>query len=381
VDYIILDVNPAYEAIIGLAREKVVGAKASKAYGTGEPPYLEVYAEVAAVGAPTSFETYFAPLEKHFSISVFSPGRNKFATVFEDITARRRAEEILKREHELLNRLMETSPVGITVVNRTGHLTFANSRAEEILGVSEQEVSGLAYNDPTWQITDYEGNPLPDEALPFSRVMATGQPVYDVRHAIEWPSGRRVLLSTNAAPLFDWTDRVDSVISVIEDVTARAREEQQRRKQLEQELKSLDLLSSPPNTGVTAQMFGLTPLRQNLPDIFQKLVEQYTDLLDLAVEQRLYKVDHHVSDNLRKIAGHLGALRAGPRDVVECHSQAVKQKVTSVEPSRARVYVEESRLIILELMGYLTTYYRNHAMGADTGGVPPRGKTGAGHDE
>jgi PAS domain S-box-containing protein len=380
-DYVILDVNPAYESITGLSRENVIGGKASEVYGTVEPPYLGIFSEVVVLNKPTSFETYFEPMGKHFNISVFSPGRNKFATVFEDITERIQFEESRRREHDLLNRVMETSPVGISVVDRTGEISFANSRAAEILGVTEKEIGGLLYDDPGWRITDYDGNPWPDEALPFRRVMATGQPVYDVRHAIEGPTGRRILLSINAAPLFDQVGRVDSVISVIEDVTARVQEEQQRRKQLEQELGSLNLLSSPPNSGVTAQMFGLTPLRQNLPDIFQKLVEQYGELLDRAVEQRLYKIEHQVSDGLRKIAGHLGALQAGPRDVVECHSLAVKQKVGNVDSGRTKVYLEESRLAVLELMGYLTTYYRNYAMGSGTGEPTPHKKTGAGHDE
>jgi transcriptional regulator with PAS, ATPase and Fis domain len=56
-DYIILDVNPSYEKILSLKKEKAVGRKASELYGTGQPPYIEIYAKVAASGQPTSFET------------------------------------------------------------------------------------------------------------------------------------------------------------------------------------------------------------------------------------------------------------------------------------------------------------------------------------
>ncbi len=92
VDYVITDVNPAFEAITGLPRELAVGRRASELYGTGQAPYLELYAPVAAGGGPKRFETYFAPMRKHFDVSVFSPGKGKFATVFTDITVRKKAE-------------------------------------------------------------------------------------------------------------------------------------------------------------------------------------------------------------------------------------------------------------------------------------------------
>jgi len=102
VDYKILDVNPSYELITGLDREIVIGSKASELYGTGRPPYIDVYAKAAATGQPASFETYFLPMDKHFSISVFSPRRGQFATVFSDVTERKRAEEQLRGQGALL---------------------------------------------------------------------------------------------------------------------------------------------------------------------------------------------------------------------------------------------------------------------------------------
>lgn len=91
-DYVILDVNPAYEVHTGIARKNAVGKKASELYTIGEPPYIEVYARVAATGKHHNFETYFDPLKKHYRISVFSPAKGLFATVFEDITERKQFE-------------------------------------------------------------------------------------------------------------------------------------------------------------------------------------------------------------------------------------------------------------------------------------------------
>lgn len=82
IDYRILDVNPAYESILDLKKKDVLNKLGSKIYGTKEAPYLEEYAEVTKTGKSYRFEVYFPPMDKHFLISVFSPDKNQFATVF-----------------------------------------------------------------------------------------------------------------------------------------------------------------------------------------------------------------------------------------------------------------------------------------------------------
>ncbi len=142
---------------------------------------------------------------------------------------RQRAKEALRRERDLLRLINETSPVGITVLNREGQVTFANRRAEKVLGLTQDQITQRTYNAPAWRITDYEGQPFPDEALPFNQVMTTGRAVYDVRHAIAWPDGHRVLLSINASPLFDDTGQVDGMVATVDDVTERVRAEEALR--------------------------------------------------------------------------------------------------------------------------------------------------------
>ncbi len=95
IDYRMLAVNPAYETITGLMADQVLGREATVAYGTAEAPYLDRYARVVASGKPAAFETRFDALGKDFRISAFSPAKDQFATVFEDISERKRAEAVL----------------------------------------------------------------------------------------------------------------------------------------------------------------------------------------------------------------------------------------------------------------------------------------------
>jgi len=97
VDYLVVDVNPSYEAILGMSRESVVGRRGSDVYATDEAPYLTQYARVVSSGTPASFEADFKPLGRVFSVSVFSPGPRIFATVFDDISERKRTEQEIAR--------------------------------------------------------------------------------------------------------------------------------------------------------------------------------------------------------------------------------------------------------------------------------------------
>ena len=110
VNYEIIDVNPAFEEILGINKKEVLGKNSSKVYGTGEPPYLDVYGNVSQTGIPTHFETYFESMNKYFSINVFSPSKGIFVTIFEDITERRRNEEALIENQRTLETLISNLP-------------------------------------------------------------------------------------------------------------------------------------------------------------------------------------------------------------------------------------------------------------------------------
>jgi len=92
VDYRILDVNPAYERIMGIPRENAAGALGSQLYGLGQAPFLDKLERVAETGVPQQFEAFFAPAGKQLSFTVSRPRPGMFSTVFFDVTERRRAE-------------------------------------------------------------------------------------------------------------------------------------------------------------------------------------------------------------------------------------------------------------------------------------------------
>ncbi|NLT50391.1 MAG: PAS domain S-box protein [Ignavibacteria bacterium] len=142
VDYQIVDVNPAFEKQTGLLATDAKNKLASEFYKINPPPFLEYFAAVALSGIPSNFEEYFEPIGKYFDISVFSPSPGFFATVFADITEKKKyLAEILaaKESAESMNKAKSTFLATMSHELRTplvgilGYSEMLNSEIEDPL--------------------------------------------------------------------------------------------------------------------------------------------------------------------------------------------------------------------------------------------------------
>ena len=136
---------------------------------------------------------------------------------------------------------------------------------------------------------------------------------------------------------------------------------EQRERELE--VRSLEQLSQPQATEVASQLVGNAPLRETLPDIFEELVGRYWNLLEIVLEGEPSDEGYDVRRELGEIGQQLGSLNVGPSDVVAIHADAFKQKIRDAKPQKAQAYIRESRLLIIELLSNLVTFYRNLSMG------------------
>ncbi len=147
------------------------------------------------------------------------------------------ARERLRRERDLISRIMETSPVGIVVADQTGKITFANLQAEKTLGLTKEVIAQKACSVLDWRLTDAEENSLPGPASSLKQILDSGQPVHDAFYAIDPAGGggadstvqNRILFSVNAAPLFDANGKIDGMVVTVEDITTRLALEAQLR--------------------------------------------------------------------------------------------------------------------------------------------------------
>lgn len=214
VDYRIEEVNPAYEKHTGVLMDSARNQLASEFYGINVPPYLEVYANVALTGKPHYFETYFPPLKKHFDISVFSPKKNWFATVFTDITERKRVEEELKESEYRLRRFYESGLTGVMYWNMDGRIIDANDKFLEMTGYTRDD---LINGEIDWlHMTPPEYKELDDKSVIELKTVGVNKIPFEKEYIRK--DGSRVPIIIAGAMLDD--ERYNGVAFVL-DITER----------------------------------------------------------------------------------------------------------------------------------------------------------------
>ncbi|QLG48847.1 PAS domain-containing sensor histidine kinase [Natrinema halophilum] len=170
------------------------------------------------------FEDYYPPWDKWFLNAIYS-SESGLSVYSRDITERKRREQELSRYETIV----ETSPIGITIVDSDGEMQFANDRAEEIYGRSKDQINDLSFDDSEWSEVDVDGEPLPDDEKPFPQIMESGEPVFDYVSGISGPDEQRVWISINGAPVYNDHGEIESAVFAIEDITERKEREQALR--------------------------------------------------------------------------------------------------------------------------------------------------------
>lgn len=91
-DYRFLDANPAFYELTGLD-PSILGRTVLEVLPATERTWIETYGRVAQTGEPVQLEQYSGALERWYEVRAFAPQPGRFATVFLDVTDRRRSEE------------------------------------------------------------------------------------------------------------------------------------------------------------------------------------------------------------------------------------------------------------------------------------------------
>jgi len=142
--------------------------------------------------------------------------------VLTDVTARKHAEEELRRSEEHFRRVFDESPVGVVIVDTGKSLVDVNPALCAMLGYSRADLVGLTIAD----LTHADDLALSEQALAHVAESATGMSRVEKRYRRN--DGSTMWAQVTVAQLHDATSAVVGHVGMIEDIGERRRAESLR---------------------------------------------------------------------------------------------------------------------------------------------------------
>lgn len=296
-----------------------------------------------------------------------------------DITEHRRAQEALRHAEAFNWAILNSLTVHIAVLDEHGTIIAVNDAWTEFVQTNGdpilQSVGVGANYFAACERTAKEGIVEAGKVLEGMRAVLRGElPVYE----LEYPccgTGEERWFLMRVLPL---QGAQQGLVVAHTDITeqrraaraaAEAEELRQRLRAMERELREVDRISRPLSGQTLAD--ASMPLKRRNPELFRRAVTEYIALIEDALKRRAFNEQPTATAQLRELGERLGAEAAGPRDVVEIHLSAIRHASTDAPVSRQQAYLEEGRLLVLELMGHLAAYYRSQALGLAAREPPP----------
>jgi PAS domain S-box-containing protein len=215
-DYRFVEVNPLFEEMTGL--KDAEGRTAYEMLPELEPHWLEAYSRVALGGESLRFEQSSETMGRHFDVfaTPVQP-RGRFAIVFKDITARRKAEAALIESEARLWRVLDQLFAFVGVLTPEGVVQYANQAPLEAAGIALHDVVGKRFDQAYWWSHDEAVQTQLRDAMQRA---AKGEAVrYDV--AVRMAGGRLMTIDFQIAPMRDENGTVIGLIPSAIDIDER----------------------------------------------------------------------------------------------------------------------------------------------------------------
>lgn len=219
--------NPAFVGLFGFKEpEELVGRHVLDFIAPSHRSQVQHYVERRARGEAVPFRyqtlglrTDGSQFDMEVSASTFRlQGGLHTLAIVRDVTERRRAQETLAGERNLLRTLIDALPDYIYTKDRQSRFLISNvANAQLLNAATEEDVRGRSVLDLC----------PPDIAQRFidddRRIIESGQPLFDQEEPFVLPNGERRTFLTTKLPLRDAAGEVIGLVGVSKDVTERKR--------------------------------------------------------------------------------------------------------------------------------------------------------------
>ncbi|GEM_PF-1154702 len=151
-----------------------------------------------------------------------------------DMNEKKEAVEALRRERDILTRIMATSPASIVLSDVDGNISYANAQAENLLEIQPVSGSQTEYTRAKCRMRQLDGSPMARHESPVWKALEQQEIVLKERCMLQWPEGRQVLVSVSIAPLFDADGNATEFVALYEDITRTVLAEKEAAQQQQQ---------------------------------------------------------------------------------------------------------------------------------------------------
>jgi PAS domain S-box-containing protein len=223
-DIIFVNVNAAFNRIINIPALVNSNQRLSEVMpGLKEafPEVFKIYGKVALTGIPEVFDLNFTPIGKWLHISIYSPAKEYFVTVFSDITKHKTADEKIRESEERYRNVVEDQTEFICRFTPEGTHVFVNDAYCRYFGLKREEILGHQFR-PKILEEDRE------RVRRFLVNLTQEHPVDTIEHRIIMPDGSIRWQRWIDRAIFDDSGNLVEYQSVGQDIT--------ERKQVEDEL-------------------------------------------------------------------------------------------------------------------------------------------------
>ena len=277
VDYIILEVNEAYERIVGINKADIEGRRATEVFPEIKNlalDYIGMYGRIALEGSEIKFEENFEPINRCLSIYAYSPKRGEFVAIFTDITDRKRAEEALAAAHRQTQSLIDNMPAIVYAFDLDERFVIANAALAELLKSTPQQMIGKRRHEfmPGGDADWHEANDR--------KVIEAGRPMEFEEHS--QLNGRSITWLTTKFPLRDAQGKIYMLAGISADISAR--------KQAEMALKEL-------NEQLEQRVAEGTAIAEGRANQLRALAAELT----IAEQREKKKLAHLLHDHLQQL--------------------------------------------------------------------------------
>jgi PAS domain S-box-containing protein len=150
-----------------------------------------------------------------------------------EIGERSQIEAALRSSEQEYRDLVANLDTGVVVHASDARILMSNYRAQELMGLSESQLTGKHAMDPAWHLLKEDGTTMGLDEYPVHLVMASAMPLRNYVVGIKnSKTNGTVWMMVNAFPKFDHENRLQQVVVTFMDITFRKAADERIRQSL-----------------------------------------------------------------------------------------------------------------------------------------------------